>query len=173
MPMSNIAFKAQQQQTQTQIAGSSSTKRKFEDESNQYVQVKKKHFYGDESRQKDQLLQHMVPVTTHASMHYTPSPNAVGDFANHNTRTSLTTFGMITPPAERQHQLQPQEEHDISMMDEEYTDEDETLQTPSYMNGYSSYMITDAEEDSDSGYIGQLEGGWSEMFSEMDYPYYI
>ncbi|KAI8645953.1 hypothetical protein BD408DRAFT_480221 [Parasitella parasitica] len=172
MSFQALNYPTQQRQIQTQMASSSSAKRKFEDESEQFLKVKKLHFFDDEPRQKHQLMQHLMHVTTHASFNYTPSPNAIANFANQSMGTNPALFGMITPPAEHLQQLQSQEEHDISMMEEDYTDEDESLQTPSYMNNYNSCMATDVEEDIDDGYIGQLEGGWSEMFSFMDYPHY-
>jgi len=86
--------------------------------------------------------------------------------------TPSALCGMITPPAEQQQlPLQTQQVEgnaDVMMVDDDYTDEDESLQTPSYMNCYSSYITTDIGDDLESGgYTGQLERGWSEMFNEM------
>lgn len=54
---------------------------------------------------------------------------------------------------------------DIMMTEEDFTDEDEVLQTPSYMSSYSTYMIQDVGQDLDKGgYTGSLELGWNEMY---------
>ncbi|KAL7320413.1 hypothetical protein PS15m_000305 [Mucor circinelloides] len=174
---------AQQQQMPAQTANSSSTKRKFEvDSSEQFVKAKRLHFLENKTSQlikeeieeKDELLQQLMPAITYASPDYKPSPNAIANFANSSMDiTSPASFGMITPPTEQQPlPLQMQEtvnNADVVMVDDDYTDEDESLQTPSYMNCYSSYITTDIGEDVENGgYTGQLERGWSEMFNEMN-----
>lgn len=113
-----------------------------------------------------------MPAITYASPDYKPSSNAISNFANQNMPSNSELFGMIIPPTEQQQFQQQQQEEANSdmMMEDDYTDEDESLQTPSYMNCYSSYIPTDVGEDlEDGGYTGQLERGWSEMFSEMNY----
>lgn len=124
--------------------------------------------------EKTQLLQQLMPAITYASPDYKPSPNAIANFANSSRETTPSpTCGMITPPAEQQQLLlqtqQVESNADVMMVDDDYTDEDESLQTPSYMNCYSSYIATDIGDDLENGgYTGQLERGWSEMFNEMN-----
>ncbi|GAN07954.1 hypothetical protein MAM1_0183d07459 [Mucor ambiguus] len=166
-----------------QAVHNSSTKRKLEDDgSEQFVKAKRLHFLENkpcqliqkEIEEKNRLLQQLMPTITYASPDYRPSTNAIANFANSNMDTApAASCGMITPPAELQQlQLQTQQAHsnaDVMMVDDDYTDEDESLQTPSYMNCYSSYIATDIGDDlEDGGYTGQLERGWSEMFNELN-----
>ncbi|KAL9559391.1 hypothetical protein MBANPS3_000466 [Mucor bainieri] len=175
---------AQQQQMPTQTVHGSATKRKFEDDaSEQFVKAKRLHFLEnkpcqliqEEIEEKNQLLQQLMPAITYASPDYKPSPNAIANFANSSmdVTPSASCGGMITPPAEQQQlpsQTQQVQSHaDVMMVDDDYTDEDESLQTPSYMNCYSSYITTDIGDDLENGgYTGQLERGWSEMFNELN-----
>lgn len=179
-----LDYASQQQHMPAQAVHGSSTKRKFEDDaSEQYVKAKRLHFLEnkpcqlikEELEEKHQLLQQLMPAITYASPDYKPSPNAIANFANSSMDTTPTgSCGMITPPSEQQQQLPLQTQHtesnaDVMMVDDDYTDEDESLQTPSYMNCYNSYITTDVGDDLESGgYTGQLERGWSEMFNEMN-----
>lgn len=129
----------------------------------------------EEIEEKNQLLHQLMPAITYASPDYKPSPNATANFANSSMDASPSgSCGMITPPSEQQQQLPLQMQHmetnaDVMMVDDDYTDEDESLQTPSYMNCYHSYITTAIGDDlEDGGYTGQLERGWSEMFNEMN-----
>ncbi|KAG2200270.1 hypothetical protein INT46_000464 [Mucor plumbeus] len=172
-------FKAQQQQMPIQTVNISSIKRKFEDDSEQFVKAKRLNFLKnkkcqlikEEIEEKNQLLLQLMPAITYASPDYKPSSNAISNFANQNMHSNSVLFGTITPPTEQQ-QFQQQQQEEVSndmIMEDDYTDEDESLQTPSYMNHYSSYISTDVGEDvEDGGYTGQLERGWSEMFNEMN-----
>lgn len=52
-----------------------------------------------------------------------------------------------------------------TVMEDDYTDEDEVLQTPSSMS-CSEFIPHDVGQDLDQGgYTGSLELGWSEMYN--------
>lgn len=53
------------------------------------------------------------------------------------------------------------------MIDDDLTDEEESLKTPCNTN--YDYIPTDLGENvDDGGYSGQLESGWSDMYNEYN-----
>lgn len=124
------------------------------------------------SRKRMHLVDHLSPTTiTTTSTTQTqqpfslPSPPPVQGVTTKGTfqlspnatanRANVVVLPPSTPP-----------EDDIVMMEDEYTDEDEVLATPSATA--VRYIAYDVGDDLDEGgYIGSLERGWSEMFNEM------
>lgn len=94
-----------------------------------------------------------MPNITYSSPDYKPnfrlSANATANMAN---ITSINTPSTMV--------------EDTMMMEENFTDEDEVLQTPCYMTSFSDYMSHNIRPDLDQGgYTGSLELGWNEMYN--------
>lgn len=117
------------------------------------------------------LSDHLSPTTITTSITHTqqpfslPSPPPVkgattkGSFQLSSNATANRANVVVLPPS-------TPPEDDIVMMEDEYTDEDEVLATPSATA--VRYIAYDVGDDLDEGgFIGSLERGWSEMFNEM------
>ncbi|KAI7903987.1 uncharacterized protein BX663DRAFT_505998 [Cokeromyces recurvatus] len=151
------------QQMQTGILSKSihSTKRKLEEDTNEEsINLKRPHLMNHslsllqkEDSKDFRKQQYMTSISDYKS-------NTIVDnnaTLSLTTTTTATAFDAITPPAD-----------DIMMIEDDYTDEDELLQTPSYMNSYFNYIPVDTEDDLENGgFTGQLELGWSEMYYDM------
>ncbi|KAI8889846.1 hypothetical protein K501DRAFT_282153 [Backusella circina FSU 941] len=83
--------------------------------------------------------------------------------------TTIYSSSMFIDSNIKQDKQQDDDIQQVDMMDYDLTDEDESLQTPSSMNDFT--VIQEEEEDGNA-FIGDLERGWVEMFSESYYPDY-
>jgi hypothetical protein len=100
-----------------------------------------------------------LPIMAQTTSSFTFSHSNSNNNNNSNSDMSQDTLDSDTSDDKLQ-------QGQVEMMDYDLTDEDESLQTPSSMNDF-----TVIEED-ESDFIGDLEKGWIEMFSESYYPYY-